>query len=44
MSTNLRAYTKAIYAFDAVAQRVPADAWDRPSPCDDWTARQVAAT
>ena len=42
MSTNLRAYTQAVYAFDAVAQRVPDDAWDNPSPCQDWTAREVA--
>ena len=42
MSANLRAFTQAVYAFDAVAQRVPDDAWDSPSPCQGWTARQVA--
>lgn len=42
MSENLRRYTKALYALDAVAARVPADAWDNQSPCAEWTARQVA--
>lgn len=41
MSENLRRYTKAMYALDAVARRVPADAWDQQSPCADWTAREV---
>lgn len=42
MSENLRKYTKALYMLDAVTQRVPADAWDNESCCDDWTARQAA--
>jgi uncharacterized protein (TIGR03086 family) len=42
MSENLRRYTKALYAFDAVAARVPADAWENQSPCTEWNARQVA--
>jgi uncharacterized protein (TIGR03086 family) len=41
MSTNLRNYTKALYGFDAVVQRVPADGWDAESPCDGWSARDV---
>ena len=41
MSTSLRNYTKALYGFDAVIQRVPADRWDAESPCDGWTARDV---
>ena len=41
MSENLRNFTKAVYAMDAVVQRVPADAWDNDSPCDGWTARDV---
>jgi uncharacterized protein (TIGR03086 family) len=41
MSKNLRNYTKALYGFDAVVQRVPADQWDAPSPCDGWCARDV---
>jgi uncharacterized protein (TIGR03086 family) len=41
MSENLRAFTRAIYAFDAVVQRVPADRWDAQTPCDDWNAKQL---
>lgn len=41
MSENLRAYTRALYAFDAAAARVAPDQWDRPSPCAEWTAREV---
>ncbi len=41
MSQVLRNYTRAMDGFDAVVQRVPADAWDADSPCDGWTARQV---
>jgi uncharacterized protein (TIGR03086 family) len=41
MSENLRNFTKAIYAMDAVVQRVPTDAWDNDSPCEGWTARDV---
>jgi len=41
MSLNLRDFTKATYTFDAVVRRVPADAWDRRSPCERWTAREV---
>lgn len=38
MSENLRRFTQAIYAFDAVVQRMPSDAWDRPTPCAEWDA------
>lgn len=41
MSDNLRNFTKAVYALDGVVRRTPADAWDNPSACEDWTARQV---
>lgn len=41
MSQNLRNYTKAIYALDAVVKRMPQAAWDNQSPCDDWSAREV---
>jgi len=43
MSRELRNYTKALYGFDAVIQRVPAEAWDADSPCDGWCARDVVA-
>lgn len=41
MSTSLRNYTKALYGFDAVIQRVPADRWDSDSPCEGWSARDI---
>ena len=41
MSLNKRNFTRAIYVFDAVVQRVPSDKWDNQSPCDEWTARDV---
>jgi uncharacterized protein (TIGR03086 family) len=43
MSQNLRNYTRALYGFDAVVQRVPDDRWDAESPCDGWSARDVVA-
>jgi len=42
MSENLRNFTKALYTLRAVADRVPAGAWDNQSCCTEWTARQVA--
>jgi len=41
MSQNLRNFTAAVYGFDAVVQRMPADAWDKPSACDGWSARDL---
>jgi uncharacterized protein (TIGR03086 family) len=41
MSENLRIWTKALYGFDHVARLAGPDDWDRPSPCDGWTARHV---
>lgn len=38
---HLRRYTRAIYTVEAVVARMPDDAWDHPSPCDAWTAREV---
>ena len=43
MSENLRSFTTAIYNMDAVVRRVPTEAWDNPSPCEGWTARDVVA-
>jgi uncharacterized protein (TIGR03086 family) len=43
MSETLRNYTKALYGFDAVVQRVPSDRWDADTPCEGWTARDVVA-
>lgn len=39
MSDKLRRFTKAVYAFDAVVNRVAPDQWDAPTACDDWTTR-----
>ncbi len=43
MSENLRNFTRAVYGMDAVVQRVPEAAWDNPSPCEGWSARNVLA-
>jgi uncharacterized protein (TIGR03086 family) len=42
MSDNLRLYTSAVFGLDARLRAVPADAWDNPSPCAGWSARDVA--
>lgn len=42
MSENLRKYIKGIHLLDAVVQRVPQDAWDQPSCCEGWSAREAA--
>jgi len=41
VSEKLRRYTKALYGFDAVVRRVPADHWSSPSPCPEWSAADV---
>ncbi|MEL7157223.1 MAG: maleylpyruvate isomerase family mycothiol-dependent enzyme [Actinomycetota bacterium] len=41
MSENLRAFTEAVYAFDAVVNRMPAEGWDAPSACEGWSGRDV---
>lgn len=41
MSENLRNFTAAVYGFDAVVQRMPADAWDTQSACAEWTGREL---
>lgn len=41
MSENLRNFTTAVYGFDAVVQRMPADAWDAPSACEGWSGRDL---
>lgn len=42
MSVNLRNYLVAVFGLEHVLRSVPPDAWDNPSPCDAWTARDVA--
>lgn len=41
MSEQLRTFTRGIYAFDAVVQRVPTDKWAAQTPCPDWNAAQL---
>lgn len=41
MSENLRAFTQAVYAFDAVVRRMPSEGWDAPSACEGWNGRDV---
>ncbi|GAA1430482.1 TIGR03086 family metal-binding protein [Microlunatus lacustris] len=43
MNPTAVAYEAALRPLSAVVQAVPADAWGRPSPCTDWTAREVVA-
>lgn len=35
------AFVTGIDAFASVVERVPSDAWDRPSACEGWTGRDV---
>ncbi|MEM8922335.1 MAG: maleylpyruvate isomerase N-terminal domain-containing protein [Actinomycetota bacterium] len=41
MSENLRAFTEAVYAFDAVVNRMPDEGWDAQSACEEWDGRQL---
>jgi uncharacterized protein (TIGR03086 family) len=42
VSENLRRYTVAVFGLEHVLRLVPDAAWDAESPCEDWTAREVA--
>lgn len=42
MSQNLQNFTKAASMLRSAAVRVPQDAWDNPSCCEGWTAREAA--
>jgi uncharacterized protein (TIGR03086 family) len=39
---SMDAYRRAQDGFDAVLVAVPADRWDTPSACEQWTVRDVA--
>lgn len=41
MSKNLRDFVEAVYAFDAVVQRTPDDAWSNETPCEGWSATDL---
>jgi len=43
MSEAIDRYTMVAAAFDRVVREVPADGWSAQSPCEGWTARDVAA-
>ncbi len=42
MAHNLSGYHRALDLFEGLVAGVPRDGWDVPSPCDGWTARDVA--
>jgi uncharacterized protein (TIGR03086 family) len=42
LSENTRRYLAAVCGLDHVIRSVPADKWGNPSPCEGWTARDVA--
>jgi uncharacterized protein (TIGR03086 family) len=42
MSENLRRYTTIVFGFEHVLRLGAPQAWENPSPCEGWTARQVA--
>lgn len=42
MTEDLTGYRRALDGFEPVLCAVPADGWDAPSPCTDWSARDVA--
>jgi uncharacterized protein (TIGR03083 family) len=41
MTSNRQRYLTALFGLDAVIRRVPTTAWDYPSPCEGWSARDV---
>ena len=43
MSEAIDRYELVAAGFDQRVKAVPADKWDAPSPCEDWTARDVVA-
>lgn len=43
MTTALDRYDRAAAGFSARVDAMPADAWDRPAPCEGWLARDVVA-
>ncbi len=41
MSDIADRYRRLAHCFTTVVDTVPDDAWDRPSPCEGWTAQEV---
>jgi uncharacterized protein (TIGR03086 family) len=42
MSSNLRHYLAAITSLEHAIRNVPTDGWDKPSPCEGWSVKDVA--
>jgi uncharacterized protein (TIGR03086 family) len=42
MTEEFTGYQRALDGFESVLCAVPADGWDAPSPCTDWSVRDVA--
>ncbi len=42
MAQDLSGYHRALDLFEGLVAGVPGDGWDAPSPCEGWTARDVA--
>jgi uncharacterized protein (TIGR03086 family) len=42
MAHNLSGFHRALDLFEGLVAGVPRDGWDAPSPCEGWTARDVA--
>ena len=41
MTETAARFEKVAAGFTARVEAVPADAWDRPAPCEGWVARDV---
>lgn len=42
MAHNLSGFHRALDLFEGLVAGVPRDGWEAPSPCEGWTARDVA--
>jgi uncharacterized protein (TIGR03086 family) len=42
MSVNLRMYIASLFELEHAMRRAPMNRWEDPSPCEGWTARDVA--
>ena len=41
MSQALRNYTASVRSADTVIQQIQGDQWNAPTPCDEWSVREV---
>jgi uncharacterized protein (TIGR03083 family) len=42
MTDTIENYHRALTAFDEIIGAVQPDQWANPTPCPDWTARDIA--